>query len=529
MPGHVPMLFASILIASSLSFSAMAQVENMDDCVSLADQVEQSGRVTLDGVHFDFDRALLRPDSIPILLQALELILESSGAWIIEGHTDNVGELEYNQRLSRERAEAVVNWLTENGVESGRLSGRGHGPDQPVADNASDAGRALNRRVELVAADREAESASAARQQALCARVSESEAPGGVASVSGPESAEAGSLIEVEWDGPDHLGDYITVVEHDAPDGQYRGWSTTRNGSPASFAAPDQPGEYELRYVLGGSTRTLARQAILITPASASLDGPEQAGAGSALEVAWTGPDNQGDYITIVAAEAPDNSYLSYHYSGNGSPASIRAPDQAGSYELRYVTGQTNQVLARRTIQVVEVRATLTGPQQSAAGSSIQVSWSGPGNSGDYITIVAADAPDHHYTSYVYSRDGNPVTLRAPDYPGDYELRYISAQSTVLTRQAIELTDITASLSGPAEIAAGSAFDVDWSGPGNQGDYLTIVETGAADGHYLSYSYATSGTPAVLFAPEQAGSYELRYITGDAHRVLARLAVTVLP
>ncbi|TVQ28759.1 MAG: hypothetical protein EA419_10685 [Wenzhouxiangella sp.] len=96
-----------------------------------------------------------------------------------------------------------------------------------------------------------------------------------------------------------------------------------------------------------------------------------------------------------------------------------------------------------------------------------------------------------------------------------------------MARQVIELTEITASLSGPAEMTVGSSFDVEWTGPGNQRDFITIVETGAADSRYLSYSYATSGTPATLRAPAQAGRYELRYVTGNANRVLARQGVTV--
>jgi len=521
---RVPPLLV-ILIASSLSFPALAE----DNCVTLADQVEQRGRVTLDGVHFDFDRALLRPDSIPILLQARDLILASSGTWVIEGHTDNVGALDYNQRLSQERADAVVGWLVDNGVESSRLRGRGYGPDQPVADNASETGRALNRRVELVAADREAEFASLARQEALCARISEPEELSGEASISGPASAVAGSTIEVEWEGPNHANDYITVVEPDARDGQYRGWSSTRNGSPARFTAPDRPGDYELRYVLGASVRTLARQAIQITPADAGLTGPEQIGAGSTFEVAWTGPDNQRDFITIVAAGAPDRGYLSYQYSSNGNPASLQAPDQPGLYELRYVTGQTNHVLARWPIQVADVSATVTGPEQVGAGSAFEVAWTGPDNQRDFITIVAAGAPDRGYLSYQYSSSGNPASLQAPDQPGLYELRYVTGQANqVLVRQAIQVVDVSATITGPEQIGAGSTFEVAWTGPDNQRDFITIVVAGAPDQGYLSYQYSSGGNPAFLQAPDQAGPYELRYVTGQANQVLVRQAIQVV-
>ncbi len=67
----------------------------------------------------------------------------------IVGHTDNTGSLELNQSLSQRRAQSVANYLTANGVPGQRISVYGAGPSQPIASNASEAGRAQNRRVEI--------------------------------------------------------------------------------------------------------------------------------------------------------------------------------------------------------------------------------------------------------------------------------------------------------------------------------------------------------------------------------------------
>jgi len=67
----------------------------------------------------------------------------------IEGHTDNQGNVGANQTLSEKRAQAVVAWLTANGVQADRLTAKGFGQTRPVADNSTDEGRAKNRRVEL--------------------------------------------------------------------------------------------------------------------------------------------------------------------------------------------------------------------------------------------------------------------------------------------------------------------------------------------------------------------------------------------
>ncbi len=100
---------------------------------------------------FDFDSATLRAE-----LQAdLAILADNLGRYpnstiTVEGHTDNVGSAAYNLDLSQRRAESVVNILINNGVALGRLFAVGRGEDSPVADNLTDAGRAQNRRVEII-------------------------------------------------------------------------------------------------------------------------------------------------------------------------------------------------------------------------------------------------------------------------------------------------------------------------------------------------------------------------------------------
>jgi outer membrane protein OmpA-like peptidoglycan-associated protein len=67
----------------------------------------------------------------------------------VSGHTDNQGSADLNRRLSTERAEAVKSYLEANGVAPERLEARGFGPDKPVADNRTAAGRSKNRRIEF--------------------------------------------------------------------------------------------------------------------------------------------------------------------------------------------------------------------------------------------------------------------------------------------------------------------------------------------------------------------------------------------
>jgi outer membrane protein OmpA-like peptidoglycan-associated protein len=116
-----------------------------------ASEISKTGRVAVYGIEFDTGQATLRPESQQVLAEVLKL-LKSQPDWkmTIEGHTDSTGTAAGNQALSERRAQAVVVWLTKNGVAATRLAAAGLGDTRPIGDNKTEEGRARNRRVELV-------------------------------------------------------------------------------------------------------------------------------------------------------------------------------------------------------------------------------------------------------------------------------------------------------------------------------------------------------------------------------------------
>jgi OmpA-OmpF porin, OOP family len=112
--------------------------------------LEKDGRIALE-IHFDTGKATIRPESERIVGEIGALLKQNPDLRIsIEGHTDNTGTPQGNKALSDERARAVVEAVVARGVEALRLSAVGWGQDKPVADNATEEGRAKNRRVEVV-------------------------------------------------------------------------------------------------------------------------------------------------------------------------------------------------------------------------------------------------------------------------------------------------------------------------------------------------------------------------------------------
>jgi outer membrane protein OmpA-like peptidoglycan-associated protein len=122
------------------------------DAASMGSGLKNTGHVAVEGIFFDTGKSEVKPESTPALEQVAKLLAADASLklWVV-GHTDAVGKIDDNMKLSQARAEAVVTVLTtKHGVAAARLKGYGVGPLAPVATNDTDEGRAKNRRVELV-------------------------------------------------------------------------------------------------------------------------------------------------------------------------------------------------------------------------------------------------------------------------------------------------------------------------------------------------------------------------------------------
>ena len=120
---------------------------------SIADAIRSKGRVGFsdNDVHFATGSATLAGDSQAVLDQTAQA-LQSNADWKMRvvGHTDTVGSPAANDQLAQQRANSVMSYLVAHGVDKGRLSVDAKGQNEPVSNNATDAGRAENRRVELI-------------------------------------------------------------------------------------------------------------------------------------------------------------------------------------------------------------------------------------------------------------------------------------------------------------------------------------------------------------------------------------------
>lgn len=153
--------YAAVLVSSNnnqiyamLVVTQVGEIANkMVDAAAMAKGLGEKGHIALYGIYFDTDKAVVKPESKPTLEEIAKLLGgQPKLNVVIVGHTDSQGTYDYNMSLSKRRAEAVAAALVQAyRIAPARLRTAGVGFLAPVGSNASDDGRALNRRVELVA------------------------------------------------------------------------------------------------------------------------------------------------------------------------------------------------------------------------------------------------------------------------------------------------------------------------------------------------------------------------------------------
>jgi OOP family OmpA-OmpF porin len=126
--------------------------DDLDQCPNTPKgaKVDERGCWVLENVQFDFNKSDIKPKYHPELIQVAIVLQDNPSVAVeIQGHTDDIGTASYNKKLSKQRADSVMNYLVNMGIDKKRLSTKGYGFNRPIASNLTKRGRSMNRRVEL--------------------------------------------------------------------------------------------------------------------------------------------------------------------------------------------------------------------------------------------------------------------------------------------------------------------------------------------------------------------------------------------
>ncbi len=343
-----------------------------------------------------------------------------------------------------------------------------------------------------------------------------------------PDSVQAGATVSVSWKGDVAAKDYIVITPSDAADHLKPSRKSIGTLSSIEHKVSSHPGKYQIRFFDAAKNTIIARKPLTITTPSISLEAPAKGKAGSSISVAWVGPNKRGDYLAISTPESPSKTYVNYAYIAKGSPTNIRLPDTEGKYELRYVSGDGKSIWFTTPIEVDAVDVSITKLEPQVAGAEVLVSWSGPANKGDYLTVAEDTQSPKEYFSYRYVKAGEATKLRLPAKAGIYQIRYISGQNkTIWANAPVEIQMPTISITAPKATIAGTLLKLKWEGPANRGDYISIAETETQGKSYLTYRYLKANTQAELKAPQAPGEYVIRYVSGADNSVWYESPISV--
>lgn len=147
-----PYIDRTVAIVDFVEGDEMDEKMVVVDSKKMSEEIAAAGSISLYGIHFDSDKAVIKKESYSMIEEIAKLLAAEPDLKLrVVGHTDNEGSFEYNRDLSQRRAEAVVSRLRDtHGVAADRLSALGASYSSPIESNRTEEGRAKNRRVTLV-------------------------------------------------------------------------------------------------------------------------------------------------------------------------------------------------------------------------------------------------------------------------------------------------------------------------------------------------------------------------------------------
>ena len=276
------------------------------------------------------------------------------------------------------------------------------------------------------------------------------------ASLAAPEKTKARHTIRVEWKGPRGRGDAIQLFDPKGNDGhgqQVREMRLIprRAVDPiVEFAAPAEPGTYELRYWSGTRKTALVTRLIEVIPGTIEISAPATVEGAGTITIQWQGPGGEYDIVRLHDENADYGNHGERQIvrqrrvrAGDfeGKRVELIAPTVPGKYELQYISGQHHDtVLASRPIEIEATQVTLDAAASVVAGEPLEIRWVGPAATDDEVQIT--DAQGKRLDGVMVSRGEKTVQITAPKIPGAYALRYWShANFAVLATRPVQVVE----------------------------------------------------------------------------------------
>jgi Ca-activated chloride channel family protein len=258
------------------------------------------------------------------------------------------------------------------------------------------------------------------------------------------------------------------------------------------------------------------------------LQVPETYEPGSPLPVSWLDSGQPGDVITVVPADAEDETIATWRLASEPPPVDFTTPEGGCALEVRVLSAESRRIIARAPVEAVRPRAALLTPGEVTAGDEFTIHWWGPDEADDILTLTQAEGAPTSYLSWRNATESSPVRFQAPETGGDYEVRYLSQGAEILASSPITIRVPSITLEVRDRAAAGSRIQVAWTGPSSADALIAIAPAGSPASRMFDFVSVNVGSPASLSAPFDPGQWVVRYLQTDPLRVVAESPIRIV-
>lgn len=362
-------------------------------------------------------------------------------------------------------------------------------------------------------------------------------APTPTAELLAPESAVKGTQLKVEVKAADGLKGYVYLFPKGR--GQHLGFASVRPAAtggyqPLQLRLPARVGDYTLKWITDDK-QVLGERPLSIIDAEVTLAAPESATAGTLVRVMMNAPDGLDGNLYLFAqgkTQHLDFSRVRAAPTGGYQPCDLRLPAIPGPYTLKWLS-DNKEVLATAPLTVVAAEIALEAPTTAIAGTQIQIGLKAPeGLSGR--VILTAKGKDQAIDTAPVREDKHqgyqPVRLRLPTTPGEYQVAWIAADKAALAQASLTATPVRISLAAPNQVEKGTALSIGIEAPDGLDGRLCLFAPGKKSAlacAQVREDKISGYTPVRLKVPEQTGPLTLKWLNGR-NEVLVEQPMTVV-
>ncbi len=350
-----------------------------------------------------------------------------------------------------------------------------------------------------------------------------------------PNEAGTGTEIDISWDAPKTTEAKITLEPAGEKPKYYSNPHLyTKNKNQSSMRLPAVAGDYVLRWYNLSDKNIVTEHPIVLREEAITLNAPDEAGAGTEIDISWQAPKTAEAKITLEPQGEKPKFYSSFHvYTKKKNETVMRLPSTAGDYVLRYYNISDKNIVVERPIKITEQTITINAPDEALAGSEIELSWDAPKGLNSFINIQLADEkPNYNAKTYLYTQKKQSDYMRMPSAAGEYMLRWWNRKDRkIMAEKSITLTAADIQISAPETAIAGTEVEIGWQAPKGLDAFVNIQMSDEKPNYNAKrYVYTKKKTSEWMSLPSYAGEYTLRWWNkGSRDKALSEKTITLTP